>query len=123
MNSPESTATDSAQLQPAANLKWIMNRVTFAGCLAMVFMYLTRGAQQTEFIRKLGASEFHFGVIGAIPPFMLGMQFISALAVNHLPYRKKIWITMLVIRRALVVLLALLPWIFPGGPGSPMVLR
>jgi MFS family permease len=52
---------------------------------------------------------------------MLGMQFISALAVNHLPYRKKVWITVLVIRRALVVLLALIPWVLPGGPGSLMV--
>ncbi len=62
----------------AAGMAWIMNRVTVAGCLAMVFMYATIGAQRTEFVRSLGATKFHFGVIGAIPPFMLGLQFISA---------------------------------------------
>jgi MFS family permease len=100
---------------------WIMRRVTFAGCLAMVFMYLSKGAQETEFIRSLGASKFHFGVIGAIMPLMLGLQFISALAINHLPYRKWTWITLMVAHRALVIVLALLPWIFPGGSDSFLV--
>lgn len=116
------TSQDAARRGPAAELSWIMNRVSLAGCLAMVFMHATRGGHQVAFIRSLGASEFHFGVIGAIAPFMVGLQFISALAVNRLPYRKRIWISVMVARRALVALLALIPWILSAcAPGPVLV--
>ena len=99
---------DSVQGNDGENMPWIMRRIIHAGCLAMVFMQATGGAHRTEFFRLLGASEFHFGVIGAIPPALLFLQFISALIENHLHFRKWIWIVLMSVRRGLFVLIAML---------------
>lgn len=95
--------------------------VTIAGCLAMVFMHTLRGAHRTAFLHDLGARPFHFGVIGAVPPLMLSLQFVSALLVNRLRHRKRLWISTLVMRRASVCLLGLLPWLMPDASATTLV--
>jgi len=109
--------TDIPDLQ---NMNAIMNRITIAGCLAMVFLHTFMGAQLTAFLRDLGANAFHFGIVGAIGPMMLGLQFFSALFINRLTRRKRFWIWLMSIRRASICLPVLLPWFMPNA--SPTLL-
>jgi MFS family permease len=101
------------ELDACADMAVIMNRITVAGCLAMVFVHTTAGAQQAEFLRDIGASPFHFGILGAIPPLSFITQFAAAWLANHLEYRKRFWMILLILRRLSVCLLVLLPWILP----------
>ena len=98
-----------------------MRFITIAGCLAMVFMHLLKGAPRAAFLRDIGARPFHFGVIGAIPPLMFASQFAAALFINRLRRRKRIWIVLLVTRRAMVCLLGLLPWLLPEASATVLV--
>ncbi|HQF95079.1 MAG TPA: hypothetical protein PLS46_13020, partial [Microthrixaceae bacterium] len=61
-----------------------MNRITVAGCLAMVYFEFTSAGPRTDLLERLGASYVQFGVLEAIPPLILLMQFISGLVVTRL---------------------------------------
>ncbi len=102
-------------------VRFIMNRTTIAGCLAMVYIGLVGGTQRTEFIRQLGANKLHFGIIGAIAPAMLAFQFLSGLAVSQLRRRKGIWIGVMLLHRAMMIPLALLPFIFPDLSNAHLI--
>ncbi len=103
---------------PINSTSAIMTRIIAAGSLAMVYLHLCVGAQQTEFARKLGATKFHFGLLGAIPPAMLVLQFAAGLLVNRMRHRKPLWLGLLLVRRASTVLIGLIPWVIPGGTGD-----
>ena len=51
-----------------------LERITMAGALAMVFMACTSSPVTTELFRKLGATEFHFGLLMGLPLIALAMQ-------------------------------------------------
>ncbi len=101
-------------------LRKAMSRIIWGGCLALVFMEFTGGAPCVDFYRALGATEFQFGVIGAVPLLMLLLQFMSAIWSIRLRRRKYIWISMTILHRLLLLPLAFLPWWFPAA--SPTVL-
>ncbi len=97
-----------------------MRSIIVAGCLAMVYLNCTRGAQHAQFARALGASEIHFGILGALPPILLFLQFIAGLQAGRMQRRKRIWIVLMVMARTLPLPIALLPWVVPS---SPMALK
>ena len=116
---PNTTTGGPDALQP--EVRRAMRFITIAGCLAMVFMHLMKGAPRAAFLRDIGARPFHFGVIGAIPPLMFAFQFVAALVINRFRRRKRIWIALLVTRRAMVCLLGLLPWLLPDASATALV--
>lgn len=109
----KSQRVDGLPAEWTPEIRRIMLRINIAGCLAMVYMNLAEGSAQTEFARWLGASEFQFGIIYSIAPAMLVVQFLSALVNNRLKYKKGLWIWIMAVHRALVVPVALLPWLAP----------
>src|SRR5687767_3621438 len=44
---------------------------------------------------------------------MLFMQFLAAIAANHLQYRRKLWMTLSILQRVLYVPVAAGPWLWP----------
>jgi MFS family permease len=102
-------------------LRWMMNRIIVAGCLAMVYVELTAASPRDELLRQVGASYGQFGVLGAVPHLMLLMQFVSGLLVKRLRRRKFVWIALLVTQRAMPIPFALLPCLFPGLAGETLV--
>jgi Major Facilitator Superfamily len=88
--------------------------IIFAGCLAAAYTQLTTSPATIEYIRSMGANEFHIGVLGALPTLMLFMQFVAAVVVNHLQYRRHLWFWAAVTHRLLLLPTALGPWLFPG---------
>lgn len=93
-----------------------MRTIIWAGCLAMVYLNCTHGAQHAQFARALGASEIHFGVLGALPPMLLFLQFVAGLRASRMRRRKPLWIGLMVLARTLPLPVALLPWVIPATP-------
>src|SRR5690606_6980162 len=88
--------------------------IMIAGCLAMVYTQLTMSPATIEFARNFGATGLHIGILGALPTGMLFMQFLAALAANHLKYRRRLWFWVTFAQRLLLLPLALGPWLLPG---------
>ena len=66
-----------------------------------------------EFARELGANGWHIGILGALPMGMLFTQFLAAVLVNHLKYRRRAWFWMSIAERLTFLPLAVGPWLFP----------
>ena len=88
--------------------------IIVAGCLAAAYTQLTTSPATIAYIRSMGANEFHIGILGALPTLMLFMQFVSAVVVNHLQYRRRLWFWVAVTHRLLLLPTAIGPWLFPG---------
>lgn len=96
------------------SLKGAKRAIIAGGCLAAVYTQLTTSPATIEYIRSIGANEFHIGILGALPTFMLFMQFVSAIVVNHLAYRRRVWFWAALTHRLMLLPTALGPWMFPG---------
>lgn len=79
----------------------------------MAYTQLTLSAAAIDYVRGLGGTGFHIGILNALPVALLGFQFLAAIVANHLTYRKKLWMTLSIIQRASVVPIVLGPWIWP----------
>jgi MFS family permease len=85
--------------------------IVVAGCLGMAYTQLTMSPATIEFARAHGADGLHIGILGAIPTAALFMQFAAAVLVNHLRYRRTVWMTASVLQRLAYVPIALGPWL------------
>lgn len=104
------------------NLAQSLRRITFCGCLALIFIAVTGCPAQTEFFRRIGATEFHFGLLAGIPMVMLSLQFFAAIASNHLNRRKPAFVWLMVVARFLYLPVAFLPLWFPSISGERMMM-
>lgn len=92
--------------------------IVLAGCLAAIYTQLTTSPSTIEFARSMGANEFHIGILGALPTLMLFGQFLAAVLVNHLSYRRWTWFAAAMTHRLLLIPIALGPWIYPEVSGE-----
>ncbi len=92
--------------------------IVIAGCLAAAYTQLTTSPSTVAFARELGANEFHQGILGALPTLMLFGQFLAAVVVNHLTYRRWVWFAAAMTHRVLLIPVALGPWFFPQISGE-----
>lgn len=96
------------------SLKVAKRAIIAAGCLAAVYTQLTTSPATIQYVRSIGANEFHIGILGALPTLMLFMQFVAAVVVNHLKYRRRLWFWAALTHRLLLLPTAVGPWMFPG---------
>ena len=96
------------------SLKGAKRAIIAGGCLAAAYTQLTTSPATIEYIRSLGANELHIGILGALPTFMLFMQFVAAVVVNRLAYRRRLWFWTALTHRLMLLPTALGPWMFPG---------
>jgi MFS family permease len=87
--------------------------IVVAGCLAMAYTQLTMSPASIQFARHLGGTGFHIGLLGALPTGMLFMQFLSALAVNHIRQRRWLWLASSITERLILVPVAIGAWLLP----------
>lgn len=87
----------------------------------MVYTQLTMSPATIEFARALGADALHIGILGALPTATLFMQFVAAVLVNHLRYRRTVWFTVSIFQRLAYVPVALGPWLLEGVSESTWV--
>ncbi len=95
--------------------------IVFAGCLAAAYTQLTTSPATIEYARRLGANELHIGILGALPTLMLFCQFLAAIAVNHLQYRRRLWFWTAMAHRLMLLPVALGPWLFPETSGPTWI--
>jgi len=95
--------------------------IIVASCLAAAYTQLTTSPATIEFARNVGGNELHIGILGALPTLMLFCQFLAAVAVNHLTYRRGVWFWTALAHRLLLLPVAIGPWIWPQVSGSVWV--
>ena len=103
----------SAAIHNRDAMRRYMRLITLGGALAMVFVTCTMSPVTTDFLKELGATEFHFGLLSGIPLLMVALQFVGAYISGQLHRRKSWFIVMLVSGRFLYLPAAYLPLLFP----------
>ncbi|QDT34442.1 MFS transporter [Thalassoglobus polymorphus] len=94
-------------------LKTAKRNIIVAGCLGMSYTQLTLSAASIDFVRGLGGTSFHVGILNSLPVMLLGFQFLAAFVANHLTYRRGLWMSLSLLQRAMIVPIALGPWLWP----------
>ena len=92
--------------------------IIVAGCLGMVYLQLTTSPATVQFARALGANGLHIGILGALPTAMLFMQFVAAVLVNRIRYRRRLWLTVGIAHRLVMLPAALGPTLWPDVSDS-----
>lgn len=92
-------------------------RIILAGSLFMLYATGIGSPATTKYFLSIGAREWHFGIIGGIPPAMLGVQFLGAFLVNRFERRKPSFVISLIAARLLYLPIAFLPSL--GGRWAP----
>jgi hypothetical protein len=95
--------------------------IVVAGCLAMAYTQLTMSPATIEFARELGARGLHIGILGALPTGMYFTQFLAAVAVNHMRFRRRLWFAVGLVQRLIHVPVAVGPLLFPEVSGDAWV--
>lgn len=114
---------DAADGTIPKRLRRSLHLVVAGGCLAMVYGVGTGSPATTEFLRAIGATEFHFGLINGLPLAMLFMQFAGAAVLNRVLRRKWTFIVGLIACRLMFLGIAFLPFLLrPAFPGLVMPL-
>lgn len=98
--------------------------VTISGSLAMVYICCISAPVFTDLLRGMGASEFHFGLLGGVPMIMVLMQFFGAWMTNSLKRRRPWFMTLVIIARLLYLPIAAIPFcgFIPEGAAVPLIL-
>ena len=87
--------------------------IIIAGCLGTAYQQLILSPANVEFATHLGATGLHIGILNALPFLTLAAQFIAAIVVNQLEYRRTVWMTLSVIHRLLFVPLTIAVLLLP----------
>jgi len=69
----------------------------------MAYTQLTTSPANIALARSLGATGLHVGMIEALPTAMLFMQFVAAVFVNSLRYRRRLWIGVSIAQRLMLL--------------------
>ena len=83
------------------------------GAMGMAFTQLTTSPATVQFARDLGGSEFHVGILGALPVALISMQLVAALMVPARMARKPVWFWVTIVQRVVFLPAALGPWLWP----------
>ncbi len=81
--------------------------------MSMAYTQLTTSPATVEFARELGGTEFHVGILGALPVALVGMQLVAALLASHFARRKPVWFWVSIVQRLVFLPAALGPWLWP----------
>lgn len=100
-------------LEMKKSLDYVVLGITFG----MVCMSITGGPALTGFARALGAGDFTYGVLMALPVIGGLMQIYASYILEKTRKRKTIFITFGIIQRLLWIPVALVPYILPVEAG------
>lgn len=109
-----------AQRIRGASLRRALNFVTAAWLFGSVWATATAGAPITVFAEKLGASEFQFGVLSALPFIASLLSMPASLLIDRTGARKGIFLLTLYVQRVMWLPIGLVPlWmVHRGGAAS-----
>ncbi|QDU96965.1 Major Facilitator Superfamily protein [Lignipirellula cremea] len=81
----------------------------------MAYTQLTQSPATIRFAESLGATGLHMGILGAMPYCTLFMQFVAAVLANHLKYRRRVFLTIGIMQRLVLLPLAIGAAFAPPG--------
>jgi len=102
-------AAETPERLPTDEVRVSMSRVITAWGFGSAFTSITAGAIYVAFARKIGASDFIFGVLAAAMPLMSFLQVAAARMVERSGRRKRQMMIAGILGRLLWVVAALLP--------------
>jgi len=82
-----------------------------------LFLNITQGSAIVGLAAELGASDFTFGILMAIPLFGTIIQIPAAIIVNRAGKRKKYMLSYGIVSRVVWILIGIVPYIVPMNPG------
>ncbi len=90
-----------------------LNLIIVAVTFGMAYMTVYNGPSLNAFIRSLGAGDFVFAVIMAMPVFTGLLQLIASIVLQKVGKRKSLFITFGLIQRLILIPTALVPVFLP----------
>ena len=110
--------------RPPSTLRTSLWFVTFSGMLFTVYIACTNpsGPLAVEFFKKLGANDFHFGLMTGVAQVMIAMLFVGAMLANAVSRRKPLFMAVFIIARAVFIPIVFLPLIFRSASPNHMML-
>lgn len=100
----------------AMELRRDLNLVVLAVVFGMVHATITSGPGLTGFARDLGAGDFFYALLMALPVLGGAMQLAASWIIEKTGRRKKWFILFGIVHRSLWLAVALTPWIVPMTP-------
>jgi MFS family permease len=76
-------------------------------------MYIITGAALTQFAKQLGMSKIGFGILAALPFAGCMFQLPVSYIIERYGHRKKLFIWLGIVHRALWLVVAAIPWLLP----------
>ena len=93
-----------------------LNLVLFSVTFGMAFASITNGPALTGFAQALGANDFFYGVMKALPVLGGTMQLFASWVIEKTCVRKKWYVIFGIIQRILWMVIAAVPWFIPMNP-------
>lgn len=101
------------------SLRRSLRLVTITGCLAMIYGTAVSSPAAANYFHDLGATDFHFSLLGGLPLIMLSFQFVGAALASRLRRRKPMFLVTNVIGRLMYIPIAFLPLLLgKAAPGA-----
>jgi MFS family permease len=97
------------------DLKRSLRFITIAWLFGAFWMYANTGTTSTKLATYLGADDFIFGILGAVPFIATLMQIPGSIFTEWLGHRRKLFLWTVTFHRGCYLLVALLPWFLPAG--------
>lgn len=107
---PPGETADAQPRLPKYVFQQAVVRLNIAGALGNAFATLTNGIFRVGFFRRLGANDFHIGLLTAIPPLTNTMQLFSAYLAEKLGDRRKVSLLSFSAGRLLWIPIVLIPY-------------
>lgn len=92
-----------------------LNLIILAGSLGMVFVAASGGAAYVGFTNLLGVSDFHYGLLAAVPILGNLMQFVAAWLLEKTHKRRFLMVGLGLFQRALWIPIGIVPWVIPAS--------
>ncbi|MCX7886468.1 MAG: MFS transporter [Verrucomicrobiae bacterium] len=80
-----------------------------------VWMYVITGATLTQFAKLLGVSKAGFGLLAAMPFAGCLFQLPLSYVIERYGHRKRLFICLGIVHRAMWLVVAAIPWVLPAG--------
>ena len=105
-----------------SDLRGALRRVIVAWLFGSAWMYLASGASFTRYAKLIRVTPFGFGVLAMIPFAGALVQLPASLLLERHGRRKTVFLWSLTLHRALWLVIAALPWLFPRAWQWPALL-
>jgi len=104
---------DATPVEHKARRRRYLRLITTAWVFGAVWMYVANGAVTQELLRTTGTPAWAFGLLGALPLIGGMLQLPSAIVLERFGRRKRSFLVLATVSRAMFIVAAAVPWVLP----------